>query len=47
MTVMTVGELIKELENFDKDKEVFVMNYDGWTSVFEVAEDDDGVYLGW
>ena len=47
MTVMTVGELIKELEKFDKDKEVFVMNYDEWTSVFEVAEDDDGVYLGW
>ena len=45
MTVMTVGELIKELEKFDKDKEVFVMNYDEWTSVFEVTEDDDGVYL--
>ena len=48
MTIMTVGELIKELEKFDKDKEVFVSDYDGaWTSVFEVTEDDDGVYLGW
>lgn len=45
MTVMTVGELIKELEGVDKDKEVFVKDYGSWTSVFEVAEDENGVYF--
>ena len=42
---MTVAELIKQLEEFDKDKEVWIMDYDGWNTVKDVVEDNDGVYL--
>lgn len=42
---MTVGELIKQLQEFDKDKEVFMDVYSDWITVYDVVEDDDGVYL--
>lgn len=42
---MTVGELIKQLQEFDKDKEVFMDVYGDWITVHDVVEDNDGVYL--
>lgn len=39
---MTVGELIKWLQEFDKEK--IVRDYDD-IEIEDVVEDDDGVYL--
>lgn len=39
---MTVGELIKALKEFDKEKEVY--DYEG-ILIEDVTEDDDGVYI--
>lgn len=39
---MTVGELIKMLQEFDEEKEVY--DYHG-LSIEDVTEDDDGVYI--